>query len=85
MLNILLGIGLSGTWMIVKNHGAPYELEVGRTLMVSGVGLMVILATIFGSVVMNEWWMTRKLGVGLIAAYCVVLAINVTVEITLGE
>jgi sodium/potassium/calcium exchanger 6 len=81
MLNILLGLGLSGSYMIYKNDGQPYHIEVGRTLLVSGVSLFIVLIATLILVPMNNYWMNRKLGAGLIAAYCVVLATNIMVEV----
>lgn len=81
MLNILLGLGLSGSYIIYKNGGHPYHVEVGRTLMVSGVSLLLVLIATLILVPMNGYWMNRKLGAGLIAAYSVVLSINIAVEV----
>ncbi|KAK4696607.1 solute carrier family 24 (sodium/potassium/calcium exchanger), member 6, partial [Lecanoromycetidae sp. Uapishka_2] len=57
MLNILLGIGLSGLYMTIqkgeKSHEKhpgrpikfkPYQIEVGGTLLISGITLLVTLA-----------------------------------------
>ncbi|CAG8508488.1 4866_t:CDS:10 [Diversispora eburnea] len=42
MLNILLGIGLSGTYMTAKT-GLPYKIDTGPTLFISAIGLLISL------------------------------------------
>ncbi|SCV74202.1 BQ2448_6634 [Microbotryum intermedium] len=81
MLNILLGIGLSGCYLIARNNGESLNVQMSRTLLVSGCGLWAILMTTLIVVPMNGYWMDKRLGAGLIAAYSVVLTINVLVEI----
>ena len=81
MLNILLGIGLSGCYMIYQNDGQPYHVEMGRTLIVSGVSLLIVLVATLILVPLNGYWMNKRLGAGLIVAYVIVLATNVLVEL----
>lgn len=81
MLNILLGLGLSGSYMIYKSGGEPYHVEVGKTLLVSGVSLLIVLIATLILVPMNGYWMNRKLGGALIGAYCIVLALNIATEV----
>ena len=81
MLNILLGIGLSGCYMICQNVGQPYHVEMGRTLIVSGVSLLIVLVATLILVPLNGYWMNKRLGAGLIVAYVIVLATNVLVEL----
>lgn len=42
LLNILLGIGLSGSFYIAQDH-RPYHIHLDPTLMTTGVGLLFIL------------------------------------------
>ena len=94
MLNILLGIGLSGLYMTIqkgeKRHERhpgkpirykPYQIEVGGTLLVSGVTLLVTLAGLLIVVPMRGWWMDRRVGLGLVALWCASTIGNVAVEI----
>lgn len=94
MLNILLGIGLSGTYLTVRraDHYAkkhpgkhikykPYEIEVSTTLMISGVTLLVTLLGLLILVPLNGWKMDRKIGLGLIGLWTLSTAGNVVVEI----
>lgn len=72
MLNILLGVGLSGTYLIALSPThEPIHVEMGRTLMVSGVGLFAILLGSLIVVPMNGYRMTKRIGAILIGAYTV--------------
>ena len=94
MLNILLGIGLSGLYMTIqkgeKRHQRhpgkpirykPYQIEVGGTLLISGVTLLVTLAGLLIVVPLRGWWMDRRVGWGLVALWCASTIGNVAVEI----
>ncbi|KAI4721876.1 hypothetical protein E4T48_01783 [Aureobasidium sp. EXF-10727] len=99
MLNILLGIGLSGSWILIrgaehrhaKHPGKPihfrtYEIEVGQTLIVSGVTLLVTLIGLLIAVPMNKWILSRKIGWTLIGVWCVSTTVNVVLEVLgIGE
>lgn len=94
MLNILLGIGLSGLYMTIqkgeKSHEKhpgrpmkfkPYQIEVGRTLLVSGITLLITLAGLLVVVPLRGWWMDRKVGWGLIILWSISTIGNVVVEV----
>lgn len=94
MLNILLGIGLSGLYMTIqkgerrheKHPGRPirykpYQIEVGGTLLASGVMLLVTLAGLLIVVPLRGWWMDRRVGWGLVALWCAGTIGNVAVEV----
>ena len=94
MLNILLGIGLSGTYMTLRRASLhkkkhpdkkmrykPYEIEVSTTLMISGITLLITLLGLLIVVPMNGWRMDRKVGIGLVAVWTLSTAGNVLVEI----
>ena len=93
MLNILLGIGLSGLYITIqggerrheKHPGRPirykpYQLEVGGTLLISGVTLLVTLVGLLVVVPLRGWWMDRRVGWCLIALWCASTIGNVAVE-----
>jgi sodium/potassium/calcium exchanger 6 len=95
MLNILLGIGIGGVLMMVQaaNHRSrqhpdepqrygPYRVQVGGTLMISAIALLVILASLLIVVPLNKWILTRKLGWSLIALWAASTIVNVVVEVT---
>ena len=97
MLNILLGIGLSGSWILIRgaqhrHHKHPgkeikyrsYDIDVGTTLMISGVTLVFTLFVLAVAVPLNNWTMSKKLGWGLIALWSISTLGNVLVVEILG-
>lgn len=95
MLNILLGIGLSGLYMTIsdgnKKHSRhphrpvkykPYQVEVGGTLMVSAISLLITLVGLLIVVPLNKWTLDRRIGWGLITLWCLSTVGNVVVEVT---
>lgn len=95
MLNILLGIGLSGLYMIVdkgdKKHARhpdrpvkfkPYHVQVSTTLLISAIALLVTLVGLLVVVPLNGWKMDRRIGIGLIALWVISTVGNVIVEVT---
>ncbi|KAM0754539.1 hypothetical protein T439DRAFT_377003 [Meredithblackwellia eburnea MCA 4105] len=83
MLNILLGVGLSGSYLIFTNGGTPLHVPMSRTLVVSGAGLLVVLLSTLVAVPLNGYMMSERMGWSLIAAYVCVLSINIGVEVFL--
>ena len=95
MLNILLGIGVSGLYMTLS-HGShqhakhphrkikykPYEIEVSSTLLISGATLLVTLVGLLIVVPLNRWRMDRKIGWGLITLWTISTIGNLVVEAT---
>lgn len=95
MLNILLGIGLGGTYMSIKGanhhhkkhpdeplHYKSYRIEVTGTLFISAITVLVTLLTLLILVPANKWLMTRRIGLTLIMLWSLSTAINVIVEVT---
>lgn len=95
MLNILLGIGLSGMYMTITgaNHRhakhphkkinyKPYQIEVSGTLMISAVTLLITLVGLLIAVPLNKWVMSRRIGWGLIALWSFSTAVNLVVEVS---
>lgn len=95
MLNILLGIGLGGTYMSIKGakhhhkkhpdeplHYKPYHIEVTGTLFISALTVLVTLVMLLILVPTNKWMMTRKTGIILITLWTVSTIVNVIVEVT---
>lgn len=77
MLNILLGVGLSGTYMILfdpSHKGQQLYIEMNHTLLVSGVGLFAILVGTLIVVPLNSYRMSKRVGAALILAYLVRLS-----------
>lgn len=95
MLNILLGIGLSGLYMTIRDGNRkhskhpgrplrykPYQIEVGGTLVISGVTLLVTLVGLLVAVPLNKWVMDRRIGWGLIVLWCLSTVGNLVLEVS---
>ena len=80
MLNILLGIGVSGSYMIQKT-GHDFDLRFSTTLLVSTVGLLAILVATMVFVPWNGYLLSRRWGIFLIASYLIVMLVNIIVEV----
>ena len=81
MLNILLGVGLSGSYIINAAGGAPFRLHFSTTLLVSTIGLLALLVMTMLFVPLNGFHLPKKWGVFLIFCYIVIMTTNVIVEI----
>lgn len=95
MLNILLGIGLGGSYMIItkSNHAhkkhpdvpfeyGVYHIEVSGTLFISAFTVLVTLIMMLILVPSSNWMMTRKIGLSLITVWVVGTIANVIIEST---
>ncbi|KAK4952198.1 hypothetical protein LTR10_010120 [Elasticomyces elasticus] len=95
MLNILLGIGLSGSWILIrgadrrhaKHPDRPiqyrsYHIDVSTTLIISGATLLITLVGLLIFVPLNKWVLSRRIGWALIAVWCISTIGNVVVEVT---
>jgi sodium/potassium/calcium exchanger 6 len=95
LLNILLGVGIGGAWKIIstahekhkKHPDQPltyrsYKIEVGGTLLISAVTVLITLITLLVVVPWNKWVMSRKIGWGLIGIWTVGTIVNLVVEMT---
>ncbi|SAM85724.1 uncharacterized protein UBRO_07033 [Ustilago bromivora] len=89
MLNLLLGIGISGTYLLSDGQGqwndsnttGIYPIDFNPTLLVSGLGLLLILIGTLIAVPMNNFELTKPIGVSLIAAYVLIMTVNLLTEI----
>ncbi|EFX01753.1 sodium calcium exchanger protein [Grosmannia clavigera kw1407] len=98
MLNILLGVGIGGAWMTTRSatttnagmatrthaHTDAYEIEVGESLMVSAITVLVTLVTLLVVVPANGWMMSRRIGIVLICMWVVSTTVNVATEVAGG-
>ncbi|KAG6909878.1 hypothetical protein DXG01_014914 [Tephrocybe rancida] len=80
MLNILIGVGVSGSY-IIHQTGTPYELPFSKTLFVSGIGLLGLLLTTLVCVPLNKYVLTRRWGIILVSFYTILMTTNVFVEL----
>lgn len=94
MLNILLGIGLSGLYMTVKAGNGrherhpdrpmkykPYQIDISRTLVVSGITLLLTLLGLLIMVPLNRWRMDKRIGWGLVILWTASTIGNVLMEV----
>lgn len=90
MLNILLGIGLGGLYMTIKEgqesntpawHNS-FHIEVGSTLIVSCIALLTTLVGLLVAVPLNKWMIDRKIGLGLLALWVVATIVNLGIELS---
>jgi sodium/potassium/calcium exchanger 6 len=94
MLNILLGVGLSGCYMIITKgehrhekhpdqsvHFRPYHIAVSTTLVISGATLLATLAGLLVAVPVRRWRMDKAIGWGLVALWSLSTTVNVLVEV----
>ncbi|KAH8100726.1 Sodium/calcium exchanger protein-domain-containing protein [Phellopilus nigrolimitatus] len=81
MLNILLGVGVSGTAVIRSAGGVPFEVDFSATLLVSTVGLLALLLATLVGVPLNNYHLTRRWGVFLVVSYIIIMVINIAVEV----
>jgi sodium/potassium/calcium exchanger 6 len=86
LLNLLLGIGLSGTYILSSSSSSSsnpvYKIELSPTLLSSGAGLLLVLVGTLIVAPLNGFELGRKMGWGLIGAYSIVMATNLAVEIS---
>ncbi|EIW83896.1 hypothetical protein CONPUDRAFT_163158 [Coniophora puteana RWD-64-598 SS2] len=88
MLNILLGIGLSGLYVTSADptlNGGPLQLPLTPTLLSSALGLLVLLGATLVWVPLHGFWISRMWGAILVGAYAVLMAVNVLVELKFDD
>jgi sodium/potassium/calcium exchanger 6 len=81
MLNILFGVGASGIYLVTRDGGQPYKVDMSPTLFVSGFGLIAVLVATLIVVPLRGFWLGRAWGSVLIGAYVVMMAVNIAVEV----
>ena len=80
MLNILLGVGVSGS-VIVRETGVPYPLHFAPTLVITGTGLLAVLLATLVFVPFNGYFLPRGWGIALLCAYLCLMVANIVVEV----
>ncbi|KAL1883156.1 hypothetical protein VTK73DRAFT_9523 [Phialemonium thermophilum] len=94
MLNILLGVGIGGAWMVMRSANRehernpnqplryePYHIQVGGTLLISAITVLLTLVVLLITVPSNRWLMSRKIGWCLIIIWAIGTLINLGVEL----
>jgi sodium/potassium/calcium exchanger 6 len=80
MLNILLGIGISGTYM-THHSSKPYVVDFSPALVTSAVALLLLLVSTLLFVPLNDFSLTKRWGIFLITSYALILVVNVVMEL----
>jgi sodium/potassium/calcium exchanger 6 len=82
MLNLLLGIGGSGSYSILMSPThKPVTINFSPTLWVSGTGLILILVGTAVIVPFNRFFIDRRWAICLLVGYAVIMTTNVVVEV----
>jgi sodium/potassium/calcium exchanger 6 len=79
MLNILLGIGGAGTYVILAT-GHAYVVHFSSTLWVSAIGLITLLVATMCFVPYNGYRITKNWAMFLLSFYCLITILNIIVE-----
>lgn len=79
MLNILVGIGVSGL-LVMPAHGT-YTVEISHTLVISAITLLATLLFLLVSIPLNKWEMSRTIGIVAVAFWVLSTGLNVIIEI----
>ncbi|KAG8953114.1 hypothetical protein FRC04_003061 [Tulasnella sp. 424] len=81
MLNMLIGVGVSGT-VVLRQTGQPYyAIDFSTTLLVSSIGLLALLLATMIFVPLNGYLLSKRWGIFLICSYIAIMTINVIVEV----
>jgi len=80
MLNILLGIGIAGTYETI--NGSPINVKIEPTLIISSIGLLIVLFSFLVYLPQNDFHMSRRWGFYSIFVYLICMIINISLEIT---
>ncbi|KAK9481117.1 Sodium/calcium exchanger protein-domain-containing protein [Lipomyces japonicus] len=86
MLNILLGIGISGVLTLPRTASdgsvPSYHLDIAYSLVVTATSLLINLILFLIWVPLNGWKMTRAIGFASVSLWVVSTTINVVLEAT---
>jgi sodium/potassium/calcium exchanger 6 len=85
MLNLLLGIGGSGTYHALMITRTPVTIHFSPTLWVSATGLIIMLVATGIFVPLNGYLIDRRLAACLMVGYGILMVVNVVVEIKTGR
>jgi len=81
MMNILLGVGVSGIYLAILRDGKIYKVHVSSTLVISAVTLLVTLLFLLVAVPLNRWKMSRRIGWTMVILWCISTAVSLGVEV----
>ena len=81
MMNILLGVGISGIYLAIVRDGKVYRVQVSSTLIISAVTLLVTLVFLLVAVPLNRWKMSRRIGWMMVVLWCISTIVSLCVEV----
>ncbi|KAL2366196.1 hypothetical protein RJZ56_000844 [Blastomyces dermatitidis] len=76
-----VAVGSGVVAQALSTSSNTYEIEVSKTLLISGATLLATLVLFLIVVPLNGWWMDRKIGWGLVALWTVTTVANVVMEV----
>ncbi|CAM0136688.1 unnamed protein product [Umbelopsis sp. WA50703] len=79
LLNLVLGLGISATYNVWVT-GESYALEVGPTIIVSSVGLLLVLLSAIVITYFNHYKIEEWIGWTWISFYAFITVINIILE-----
>ncbi len=82
LLNLLLGIGLSGTAILSKPDNPIYRIDFSATLLISGIGILILLLGLLIAVPANKYRLDRRTGTWLIVGYVGIMTANLVAVLT---
>uniref|UniRef100_A0A060TJI0 ARAD1D46904p n=1 Tax=Blastobotrys adeninivorans TaxID=409370 RepID=A0A060TJI0_BLAAD len=81
LLNILAGVGLSCLVVLLRSgRDRGYHIELSPSLVVSTSSLIITLLILIIAVPLNNWRISRTIGVATIACWAVSIIINIIIE-----
>ena len=81
MMNILLGVGISGIYLAMMRDGKIYRVQVSSTLVISAVTLLVTLVFLLVAVPLNRWRMSKRIGWTMVTLWCISTIVSLCVEV----
>ena len=85
MLNLLLGVGGSGTYHMLTHPSQAVTIHFSPTLWVSASGLVIVLVGTAIIVPLNGYLIDRRWASCLLVCYTVMMIVNIVVEIKTGR
>lgn len=83
MLNILVGVGVSG--LVVMPDSSGYQVELSHTLVISGITLLLTLVFLLVAVPLNKWRLSRTLGIITVLFWIIATTVNVILEVAISK
>ena len=80
MMNILLGVGISGIYLATLRNSKIYRVQVSSTLVISAVTLLVTLVFLLIAVPLNRWRMSKRIGWTMVILWCISTVVSLCVE-----